>query len=241
MSQIYNTDWRAESALVDATKGLLRALRAHAVVTHNPPPDGVFEDWFVAVQRCHVDATSITPAMLRLLFEFAYVAAPAYIVGVGTGQGLPMSAIVAGAVARRDEQDVEAVGVDQDYAANEWAAANAYALRLNSFLTYRTVDGVSYLGSRRKPIDLLYLDLDDPLDGKAQYATVFEHARHLLRRDGVVLAHDATSTKFLKDIAAFRQRLESDGRFSTILTVPIDAAGLLLAASAAPRRSEVAR
>ncbi|NOT07864.1 MAG: hypothetical protein HOP28_06625 [Gemmatimonadales bacterium] len=200
-------------------------------MTAEPPTSDRFLLWFGRFQRCHITATAMTPAALLLLYQLGFAVGPRRLVGVGTYQGLAMGALTAGASDRHHGKDVSGVGVDVDGLATSLARSNARKLGLAGRLSYVTEEGTVHLDRRVEPIDLFYLDLDDPLTGKAGYQLAFEHSRRLLTGRAVVVAHDATSPRFTADLAELRRHLLADGRFGLLLDVPIDAAGMLIAGS----------
>lgn len=234
MTRLYSVDWTSEGEVASATEALVRALYEEGCVSAGPPPRPRFLAWFDRLQGCTASETAMTPVSLKLLYELAFAVGPRRIVGIGTFHGLAMSALAAGAWERRGSAGVRAVGVDVDEAANGIARANAARLGLEHCLSYVTADGAAYLEARAKPIDLVYLDLDDPLRAKAAYGTMYERAWPRLTPGAMVLAHDATNAQFAADLADLRRRLRRDGDFHVILDVPTDSAGLLVAASLIP-------
>ena len=224
---IFSVLWEQETNLLSAIRGFEDALLTAGVLNIAPPSQGDFLDFFDGAQHLEIDKTAITPGMLKLLFDLGHSVGPKHTVGIGTYQGLPILAVAAGA--RLRSRDSHAVGIDVDVASNVLARRNAEHLELNGNLQFIDHDGVAYLKERTQPIDLLYLDLDDAKQGKKGYVDCFLEAAPLLREGAIVLAHDAISPTFTEDLKRLREAVSGDGRFTVLVDIPVDSAGLFLA------------
>jgi predicted O-methyltransferase YrrM len=177
-----------------------------------------------------VPFTTITPVMRRLLFALGFAARPATIVGVGTFVGYAFTWLL------RDRADKASgphfnfgLGLDIDGEATALATRNCQYLGHREHLRYHTEDGVTAVAALCRPIDLLFLDLDDPVTGKAGYVEVLRAALPRLRPAATVLAHDPCVERFQEDFAHYHEFVESTDAFSDVCVIPLDACGLALA------------
>jgi len=177
-----------------------------------------------------VPSTTFTPIMRRLLFALGFAAQPRIVVGVGTYVGYTFSWLL------RDRSDHEsgpfcemAIGIDVDEVANRLARRNCAAIKHGKRLTFIDGDGLTVITELKEPIDLLYLDLDDPLTGKAGYRQVLEVASPLLNSGALVVAHDACVPKFAATFIAYHDYVRQCGLFSGMWILPVDSCGLSIA------------
>jgi predicted O-methyltransferase YrrM len=232
MPAVYDVDWAAETAMTSAIQCLIRALNDSGWLDSQPPSEDAFQSRFAQLQDCEVTATAFTPAMCRLFYELGYAIAPRHPLGIGTYCGTAMNLLVAGAKDRND-RGLKAFGIDLDPSVNRIARGNAIKMQVDDCLRYFDGDGLDYFSNPRNnrcPIDLLYLDFDDPVTGKAGYAEAFQKARPYMAPNAFLLAHDALVPKFHTDLELLRAQVKSSGDFELLLDIPIDRAGLFLAA-----------
>jgi predicted O-methyltransferase YrrM len=177
-----------------------------------------------------VPATTLTPIMRRLLFALGLAVRPRNVVGVGTYVGYTFSWLL------RDRSDDEtapfvqiAMGIDIDAQANALARRNCATLGHGEHLTFMDADGVVAVAQFQHPIDLLYLDLDAPHEGKAAYRHVLRAASSRLRSGAFVLAHDPCVAAFEEDFKAYDRYIRDSGLFSDAWVFPVDACGLSVA------------
>lgn len=214
--------------------GILALLQRAGALPPRPEPtpwDAFLRLSDVIHTTYEVPSTTFTPIMRRLIFALGFKARPRVIVGVGTYVGYTFSWLL------RDRADGEsapfcesAFGIDTDAAANKLARRNCAAIGHGGRLTFMDGDGVALLPQFKEPIDLLYLDLDDPATGKAGYRRALEAASTLLRPGGLVLAHDACVGKFASDFDAYHGYVQESGLFSGTWVLPVDHCGLSVAA-----------
>ncbi len=177
-----------------------------------------------------VPSTTFTAIMRRFLFGLGFAVSPRNIVGVGTYVGYTFSWLLRDRAAGDTAPLFEtAVGIDVDAAANQLARRNCAVLNHGDSLNFIEGDGPIALAERKLPIDLLYLDLDDPLTGKLKYRDTLESALPLLRSRAVVLAHDACISKFAGDFVVYHDFIRQSGLFLGPWVFPIDSCGLSLA------------
>lgn len=178
-----------------------------------------------------IPSTTFTPMMRRLLFALGFAAYPKKIIGVGTYVGYTFSWLLRNYL---DSEAApffqEAVGIDTDPQANLLARRNCVVLGHGERLIFLDDDGVSAIArNEQSPIDLLYIDIDDPYTGKAAYRQVLEAASPFLKSRALVLAHDACVPKFEKDFKRFHSYIRDSGLFSNFCILPVDNCGLSIA------------
>jgi predicted O-methyltransferase YrrM len=209
-----------------ATK-LLRACQENKFI-----PDGEI-DW----QRFHsfrtdvrdgyyVPATAITTMASRFLFGIGSLKRPRTVVGIGTYYGNALSWLAAPGFSRQRSYDgIRAIGIDTDESAVLGFRDNAN--RAGLAVEVICADGIRWLEEFPDPIDVLYLDLDTPMRGKADYFTCVNVASKLLQPGAVVVAHDFYEEKFENDMINFRDGLAAHG--AQIMGVRTDVYGFALA------------
>lgn len=217
--------------IVDRILDLLRregALPADCVST---PWDAFVKLSDLIHESYEVPSTTFTPIMRRLLFALGFGARPRTVVGIGTYVGYTFSWLL------RDRGDHEsspfcdaAIGIDVDAVANSLARRNCAAIGHGGRLTFLDGDGLTLITKLKDPIGLLYLDLDDPITGKAGYRQAIEAASPLLSPGGLVLAHDACVPRFAADFVAYHDYVRECGLFSDVWILPVDSCGLSVAA-----------
>ncbi|HEX9942101.1 MAG TPA: class I SAM-dependent methyltransferase [Thermoanaerobaculia bacterium] len=180
--------------------------------------------------RYEIPSTTVTPMMRRLLFGLGFAAGPRYPVGVGTYVGYAWSWLL------RDRADPEtgpfldrAIGIDVDSRANQLAARNCAALGHGKRIVFLDADGVTALEGLNRPVDLLYLDLDDERTGKSGYQDVLMTAIPHLQPGALVLAHDPCVPRFAQDFASYHRFVRNSGLFAGVWVLPVDPCGLSIA------------
>ena len=174
--------------------------------------------------------TTFTPIMRRLLFGIGYASHPGTIIGVGTYVGYTFSWLLR---TRTDDEApacfTTALGIDTDKGANGVARQNCEILGHGSRLRYLDAEGSAWIRASNMPIDLLYLDLDDPVTGKSGYESVLEGSLPYLRSGALVIAHDACVKAFDQDFTRYHNAIRNSGRFRGPWVFPVDACGLSVA------------
>lgn len=220
--------------IVDSIVEMLRASGALPASTADPTPWEAFQRLSKVVHESYrVPATTITPIMRRLLFGLGWAALPRHLVGVGTYVGYAFTWLL------RQRQDPEApglfdaaAGIDIDREANASARENARALEHGERLAFLDMDGADGLAAWEHPIDLLYLDVDDPVTGKQDYRRLLEAAAARLAPGALVLAHDPCVEAFQPEFERYHEYLRQSEDFLGPWVLPIDACGLSVAARA---------
>lgn len=231
--QVWDINWSTEQKLTDNITRIFSHLQINSFIKNCPPKFATFEKWFDRLNRSRVDATSITPSMAMLLFYLGYTHQIAgTVVACGCYQGLPLHFIVAGLLENQNcGKELETFGIDIDHEAIRRAKENAAASNL-AFIHYIVSDAREWIQNQPKKLSILYLDLDDSLQGKADYVTIFELAKNRFTSGGLLLAHDAVSPVFENDIANLKRHIEDSRLFDLMFSVPVDGAGLLIAIKA---------
>jgi hypothetical protein len=189
-------------------------------------------DWAAyqaASDRIHahfnVPATAITPPMRRTFFAIGNLWPDPDILGLGTYVGYAVAWLWAGAIARHGSATL--TGYDTNASAVERARANFYA----AFGPATNVSFVAHDALQPGPggaRGILYIDIDDPYDGKWGYLRALDAHIGSMARPGLVLAHDPVVPKFADAMTAFQQRLIHSG-FEEPVVLPLDDCGILLA------------
>ena len=223
----------ADLTYEEIVEDLLRLLRQAGAL----PSDGLAISWeaFLRLstlvhEHFEIPSTTITPMMRRLLFALGCAARPGRLVGVGTYVGYSICWLL------RDRTDPEtgpfcytALGVDVSASANDIARRNCARLGHGDRLSFVTGDGEAVVAGLESPIDLLYLDLDDPRSGKAAYSRVLASAIAHMRPGALVLAHDPCIARFAPDFKVYHDTVRRSGHFSGYWVLPVDACGLSVA------------
>lgn len=175
-----------------------------------------------------VPATSITPIMRRFLFGIANCAQPEIIAGIGTYHGYAISWLLG--CQHPKSQFKSAYLFDPDTSAMEMCKTNIQTMGFNDeMIQYIPKQVQESIGCINKPIDILYIDLDNPINGKHEYTDVLQLILPLLRPGALILAHDALVTKFKKDFERYHTFLESSNQISCHRTLKIDEYGISIA------------
>lgn len=172
--------------------------------------------------------TAMTPMMRRLLFALGGAAKPRRLVGIGTFTGYGFSWLVRSA--SDDGPIIEyAAGVDVDVQANRAARRNTAALGHGDRLTFIDDDGVAALARSTEPIDLLYLDADDPVRGKDIYVDLIQAALPRLEPGALIVAHDPLVPRFAADFERYHAFVRSSTHLLGPWVLPVDACGVSIA------------
>jgi predicted O-methyltransferase YrrM len=177
-----------------------------------------------------IPSTTITPIMRRLLFAIGVAATPANVVGAGTFVGYSFSWLI------RDRADPaaapfvrQATGIDVDRTAIRLARRNCRRLNHGRRLRFICSDARDAIRRWSDPIDLLYLDVDDPTSRKQGYVEVLQSAIDRLRPGCWVLAHDPCVEKFCADFVGYHAYVRESGRFGGPWVLNVDPCGLSIA------------
>ena len=185
-----------------------------------------FRFHFEHARFLEVPQTGFSPLMLYMLYGIAATSRPSLLLGCGTYAGVAFSMLAAGAM----DQDPgsRAIGVDEDEI-NVMARRNAKAMGLDPMLTYTSSGPDALIKGTETPIDLLFLDVDDPVRGKEDYAPLAELAHPRLAHGAVVLAHDACVARCAHDIDRLTDFVKGTGEYLGPWVLPVDNAGLWMA------------
>jgi hypothetical protein len=181
-----------------------------------------------------VPGTTITPIMRRLLFGVGLAARPRCLVVAGSYVGYAMAWLLRDRADPRCAPFVErAYAIDVDPAANRLAQGNLASLGHGGRVRFLDTDAAGALATIEEPIDLLFLDLDDPDTGKAGYVDVLLAARRRLAAGALVIGHDPCVERFASDFASYHRLVETEPWVHGPWVLPVDECGLSVAVTAA--------
>jgi predicted O-methyltransferase YrrM len=217
--------------IIDKMVGLL----ADAGLLRSSPATTPWDAFLRLSDRVHgnfeIPTTTFTPIMRRLVFALGMMARPRNIVGVGTYVGYTFSWLIGDRADEAARPCFEtAIGIDIDSRANELARRNCAVLGHGDRLKFLDSDGFAALRSCTDPIDLLYLDVDDKVTGKAAYRDLLQAAVPRLRPKAIVLAHDPCVASFRRDFDAYHEFINTSESFAEALVLAVDECGLSVTA-----------
>ncbi len=159
----------------------------------------------------------VTPDVGRFLHTLVLATQPQSILEIGSSGGY--STVWLATAARSLGATVTTLEIDP--AKVQRATSTLRDAGLDDVVTIVEGDAFDYLRDRREPLDFVFLDAE-----KEDYIRFFDFIVPLLPVGGLLVADNLTS--HAEDLAAFRQRAESDPRLSAIV-VPIGRGELLAA------------
>ena len=175
-----------------------------------------------------VPGTNCSPLMSKLLFALGQKKNPGMFVGVGSFFGYCVSWLMGLASSRQ-----MSIGllVDPDPVANFHAGRNLANLGYVDSIDVVTARGEELLKHRNfaTQIDLLYLDLDDPVHGKRGYADVLNTLFPVLALDAIVIAHDPCVPRFSADFSRYHETIRAHPKLMGPWVIPIDDCGISIA------------
>ncbi|NEP00407.1 MAG: hypothetical protein F6K58_17350 [Symploca sp. SIO2E9] len=219
--------------LHEVAEHCLTILHDHGV----PLPQDVAIDWQTFAQlskqvhdNFQIPSTTFTPMMRRLVFAIAETAQPRNIVGAGTFVGYTFAWLIRERAEASHPPDC-AIGIDVDSEANIIARTNCRILNHDNHLNFLDGDAVTWLKQLDIPIDLLYVDVDSPEQGrKMLYVDVLEASLPRLRSGALVLAHDASLPLFANSFAQYNAFVRNHPKLVGPWTLPVDECGLSVTA-----------
>lgn len=211
----------------ETINAILGSLRDREFAFLDEPVDWVA--YQAASDRIHdhftIPSTAITAPMRRTLFAVGNLWPEPAVLGLGTYVGYAVAWLWAGAAARHGSATL--TGYDIDASAVQIANAN-FAAAFGSSTDCSFIARDALQPGTGRSCTILYIDIDDPDDGKWGYPHALDTHVGSLAQPGLVLAHDPVVPKFADAITAFRQRLVDSGLQEPVI-LPIDDCGLLLA------------
>jgi predicted O-methyltransferase YrrM len=159
----------------------------------------------------------VTPDVGRFLHTLVLCTRPRFILEIGTSGGYSTMWL---ATAGRSV-GTAVVTLEIDPLKVKLATSNLREAGLDDAVTIVQGDAFDYLRDRREPVDFVFLDAE-----KEDYVRFLELVVPLLPVGGVLVADNLISAA--EELAAFRQRAESDTRLSSVM-VPIGRGELLTA------------
>jgi predicted O-methyltransferase YrrM len=174
-----------------------------------------------------IPSTTISPVMRRFLYMIARCKQPVTIVAAGVYTGYALSWMVGGAGIQAPGKKKFILGIDTD--------ENALTVCRNNYSTIGLTDGVfekqraqDYVYKANKPIDMLFIDIDDPISGKVDYENVLKNFYPFLADGAYVLAHDSNERKFKTDFQPYHRYVYNTKLFSYSAVLPLDSCGITL-------------
>lgn len=174
-----------------------------------------------------VPHTTMTSLTRRVLFGLAAAHQPSTVLVLGCfvgyaavwvfGPALPPAPLYP--AARLTACDVFPPAVDG-------ARANFAALGAGAAVDVVLSDAADLLAGLDGSIDMLFLDVDSPDEGKRAYAPLLAAARPLLAPGALVLAHDVTHPYYLDDVAPYRAMTRDKTLFRRTALLELDPCGL---------------
>lgn len=191
--------------------------------TDRPFPAEEFHTYRARVREAfEVPETSVTPMLARFLFGLAMLLRPREVWGLGTYAGNAIVWLAAHQVLHGEPG--RTIAIDISPAATELARGNFDRLGAGS-VRARTADALSCTIDTAA-VDLLYLDIDDPVSRKRGYLACLRRFLPYLAPHAVVIAHDACEPLFEADLNAYRAALAGEPRILRSSTVPLDRYGV---------------
>lgn len=214
----------------EIVNGLLARLMSAGVLPQAHFPAEAFHELRERVHAAfEVPETSITPLMSRTLFALAASLRPSRVVGIGTYAGNALVWLAGPGLSDPPVYEApQVLGCDIDTAATVLARGNFSRLDPAAPVELVCADGHDVLAAGDDPIDLLYLDADDPVDRKGIYLSLLEAALPRLRPGSVVLAHDVLLPLFAEHVSAYLDRVRDGETFRASLALAVDECGLEL-------------
>lgn len=174
-----------------------------------------------------VPHTTMTPLARRLLFGLAAARRARDVLVLGSfvgyaavwvfGPALPPDPLYrAGSL----------VACDVFGPAVEVAVENFDAIGAGDAVRMVRSDAADLLAGLERPVDLLYLDVDSPEEGKRGYAPLLTAALPRLAPGALVLAHDVTHPFYRDDVAPYLSMTRDRELFRRTATVEVDPCGL---------------
>lgn len=183
---------------------------------------GLFNELAAVAAKFDVPHSTFSPHMCALTWALARARRARSIVGLGTFVGWPF-AWLAG-LAEHPGAPMWMAAIDIDSAASSQARKNLEKLGFGERLQVLTADA-NTLELRFPAIDILFIDVDDPVRGKADYALILRRWRNCLSKGALVLAHDVCVSKFRQDFESWRAVVK-DLQMGGPIDLSIDKCGL---------------
>jgi len=219
MTQLRRLGRRQSDAAVDRLLGGLPALLGPDAAF----PAELFHDYRTRVRAAFtVPDSSITPMMARLLFGLAMHGRPRTVWALGSYFGnalvwLTAPHLLLGVPGR-------ATAVDVDPHATAHAAANFARLGAGS-VRCLAADALTCPIDERG-IDLLFIDVDEPVRRKARYTDCLQRFLPHLAPGALVAAHDVGEPVFEHDMDRYRRLVRDHPRIAATASLLVDPFGV---------------
>jgi predicted O-methyltransferase YrrM len=191
-----------------------------------------FEQFSELVHRLFVvPSTTITPAMRRFFYALGVALSPTSVLAVGSYVGYATIWFCGDPSWMDGARSLRCV--DPDPVANRIARRNFEAIGLAS---WSVVDGTGLASTGDDGTDtpdLVYVDLDDPVDRKAGYAPICDALLTRPEPPATIVAHDMTAQPFLVDADILRSTLDASPAAHRSWFLPLDDSGVAVIRSGA--------
>lgn len=189
-----------------------------------------FWDLRTKLAKAELEWTTLSLTMCRLLFALSCCHQPRSLLVLGSHVGFAAAWLLRDRADGRCGAPVQSFdGVDPDRSANVRARRNCELLGHVGCTRIHDETGQSFLRRNRGAFDIVLIDIDEPVAGKAAYAELLKLASPQLSPGALVLGHDPLVPRFAEDIAAFHEAIETDPSFEGPWVLPVDDCGLTLA------------
>jgi len=191
------------------------------------PSEGFHRVRDLIVERFQTPDTTMTNLACRVLYGLAWASRPETVLGLGTFVGYAAAWLFApGLPALGAYRARRLIACDIDPDASELARRNFSQLPGGGAVEVRHVDADRCVEEVEGPIDLLFLDVDSPSEGKAGYARLLLAIRPKLASGALVVAHDITHPWFQADLSGYRTLVKDRSLFTASATLGVDPCGL---------------
>lgn len=184
-----------------------------------------FDDLCTVISRFEVPHSTFSPKMCALTWGISRALRPKNVLGLGVFSGWPF-AFLAGLAAHVGSPR-ELVAVDIEPEACMVCRRNLAYLGFGDQLQVTCADAIA-LHWEGAEIDLLFIDIDEPVSGKARYSDILTHFRPHLAEGALVLAHDVCVPRFQADFILWRKTVLDLGLRGPF-DLPIDDCGVSIA------------
>jgi len=176
------------------------------------PSEGFHRVRDLIVERFQTPDTTMTNLACRVLYGLAWASRPETVLGLGTFVGYAAAWLFApGLPALGAYRARRLIACDIDPDASELARRNFSQLPGGEAVEVLHVDADRCVEEVEGPIDLLFLDVDSPSEGKA---------------GALVVAHDITHPWFQADLSGYRTLVKDRSLFTASATLGVDPCGL---------------
>lgn len=177
-----------------------------------------------------VPTTTITPEMRRFFYALGQGLAQSSVLSIGSYVGYATTWLCGAGLMAGQPPTLDCL--DPDHDSNLVAAKNFASVGLPVRTTTEATAMAAIDDLTRA--DLIFLDLDDPATGKADYAAVTAYVMANWEPPFTIVAHDMCAEPFADDIALFAATFE-DNHACKCWFLPLDDSGVAVVMVGSPR------